>query len=182
MFQTAIATRENSKFYYTKGIDGILNEIEVQNISDKELFQRLDIEFNQGNTVNLDLKNTLMPDLISSSDDFYLYEEMSKDGNYIGQGTVSGKVLLLDNYSNQPYDLDNKIVAIPAADPGWDWIFNYKIKSLITQYGGPNSHMAIRCAEHNIPAILGVGENNFSILSTSQSVSIDFSNESFAIV
>ena len=182
MFQTAIATRENSKFYYTKGIDGILNEIEEQNISDEELFQRLNIEFSQENTINLDLKNTLMPDLISSSDDFYLYEEMSKDGNYIGQGTVSGKVLLLDNYSNQPYDLDNKIVVIPAADPGWDWIFNYKIKSLITQYGGPNSHMAIRCAEHNIPAILGVGENNFSMISTSQSLSIDFSNESFAIV
>ena len=182
MFQTAIATRENSKFYYTKGIDGILNEIDKQNISDEELFQRLNIEFNQENTINLDLKNTLMPDLISSSDDFYLYEEMSKDGNYIGQGTVSGKVLLLDNYSNQPYDLDNKIVVIPAADPGWDWIFNYKIKSLITQYGGPNSHMAIRCAEHNIPAILGVGESNFSMISTSQSLSIDFSNESFAIV
>ena len=182
MFQTAIATRENSKFYYTKGIDGILNEIEKQNLSDKKFFQRLGIGFNEENTINLNLKNTLMPDLISSSDDFYLYEEMSKNGNYIGQGTVSGKVLLLDNYSNQPYDLDNKIVAIPAADPGWDWIFNYKIKSLITQYGGPNSHMAIRCAEHNIPAILGVGENNFSMISTSQSLSIDFSNESFAIV
>ena len=182
MFQTAIATRENSKFYYTKGIDGILNEIEKQNLSDKKFFQRLGIGFNEENTINLNLKNTLMPDLISSSDDFYLYEEMSKNGNYIGQGTVSGKVLLLDNYSNQPYDLDNKIVAIPAADPGWDWIFNYKIKSLVTQYGGPNSHMAIRCAEHNIPAILGVGENNFSMISTSQSLSIDFSNESFAIV
>jgi phosphohistidine swiveling domain-containing protein len=181
MFQTAIATRENSKFYYTKGIDGILNEIK-ENISDEEFFQLLNIEFNEENTINLNLKNTLMPDLISSSDDFYLYEEMSKDGNYIGQGRVSGEVLLLDNYSNQHYDLDNKIVAIPAADPGWDWIFNYKIKSLITQYGGPNSHMAIRCAEHNIPAVLGVGESNFSMISTSQSLSIDFSNESFAIV
>ena len=107
---------------------------------------------------------------------------MSKEGNYIGQGTVSGEILLRDHHSNQPYDLDNKIVVIPAVDPGWDWIFNYKIKSLITQYGGPNSHMAIRCAEHRIPAILGIGENNFSIISTSQSVSIDFSNESFAIV
>ena len=181
MFQTAIATRENSKFYYTKGIDGILNEIK-ENISDEEFFQLLNIEFNEENTINLNLKNTLMPDLISSSDDFYLYEEMSKDGNYIGQGRVSGEVLLLDNYSNRHYDLDNKIVAIPAADPGWDWIFNYKIKSLITQYGGPNSHMAIRCAEHNIPAVLGVGESNFSMISTSQSLSIDFSNESFAIV
>ena len=42
--------------------------------------------------------------------------------------------------------------------------------------------MAIRCAEHNIPAILGVGESNFSMISASQSLSIDFSNESFAIV
>ena len=72
-----------------------------------------------------------------------------------------GTFLLIDDEANRPENLDNKIVVIPAADPGWDWIFNYKIKSLITKYGGPNSHMAIRCAEHNIPAILGVGENNF---------------------
>ncbi len=182
MFQKGISTRENSKFYYTKGIDGILNEVSEKNTSDRELFDLLDIEFNEENTSDMRLKNVLMPDLITSNEDFYFYEEMSKNGNYIGQGTVIGDVLLIDNEANRPNNLENKIVVIPAADPGWDWIFNYKIKSLITKYGGPNSHMAIRCAEHNIPAILGVGENNFTVISNSKSLNIDFSNERFSNV
>ena len=182
MFQEGISTRENSKFYYTKGIDGILNEVGEKNTSDRELFDLLDIEFNEENTSDMRLMNVLMPDLITSSEDFYFYEEMSKNGNYIGQGTVIGDVLLIDNEANRPNNLENKIVVIPAADPGWDWIFNYKIKSLVTKYGGPNSHMAIRCAEHNIPAILGVGENNFTVISNSKSLEIDFSNEGFSNV
>ena len=182
MFQEGISTRENSKFYYTKGIDGILNEIGEKNTSDRELFDLLDIEFNEENTSDMRLKNVLMPDLITSNEDFYFYEEMSKNGNYIGQGTVIGDVLLIDSEANRPNNLENKIVVIPAADPGWDWIFNYKIKSLVTKYGGPNSHMAIRCAEHNIPAILGVGENNFTVISNSKSLKIDFSNEGFSNV
>ena len=182
MFQEGISTRENSKFYYTKGIDGILNEVGEKNTSDRELFDLLDIEFNEENTSDMRLKNVLMPDLITSNEDFYFYEEMSKNGNYIGQGTVIGDVLLIDNEANRPNNLENKIVVIPAADPGWDWIFNYKIKSLVTKYGGPNSHMAIRCAEHNIPAILGVGENNFTVISNSKSLNIDFSNEGFSNV
>ena len=182
MFQKGISTRENSKFYYTKGIDGILNEVSEKNTSDRELFDLLDIEFNEENTSDMRLKNVLMPDLITSNEDFYFYEEMSKNGNYIGQGTVIGDVLLIDDEANRPNNLENKIVVIPAADPGWDWIFNYKIKSLVTKYGGPNSHMAIRCAEHNIPAILGVGENNFMVISNSKSLEIDFSNEGFSNV
>ena len=182
MFQEGISTRENSKFYYTKGIDGILNEVGEKNTSDRELFDLLDIEFNEENTSDMKLMNVLMPDLITSSENFYFYEEMNKNGNYIGQGTVIGDVLLIDNEANRPNNLENKIVVIPAADPGWDWIFNYKIKSLVTKYGGPNSHMAIRCAEHNIPAILGVGENNFTVISNSKSLEIDFSNEGFSNV
>ena len=182
MFQEGISTREDSKFYYTKGIDGILNEVGEKNTSDRELFDLLDIEFNEENTSDMRLKNVLMPDLITSNEDFYFYEEMSKNGNYIGQGTVIGDVLLIENEANRPNNLENKIVVIPAADPGWDWIFNYKIKSLVTKYGGPNSHMAIRCAEHNIPAILGVGENNFTVISNSKSLKIDFSNEGFSNV
>ena len=182
MFQLAVSTRENSKFYYTKGIDGILNEIEEKDISDRELFQLLDFEYNDINTFNQKIVDTLMPDVVTSSDDFYAYEEMNKDGNYIGQGTVTGEILFLDGTENNRNNLDNKIIVIPAADPGWDWIFNYKIKSLITEFGGPNSHMAIRCAEHNIPAILGIGEKNFLAILNSKNLVVDFSNENFTIL
>ena len=182
MFQLAVSTRENSKFYYTKGIDGILNEIKEKGTSDRELFQMLGFEYNDINTFNPEISDTLMPDVITSSDDFYAYEEMNKNGNYIGQGTVTGEILFLDSIEINKNNLDNKIIVIPAADPGWDWIFNYKIKSLITEFGGPNSHMAIRCAEHNIPAILGIGEKNFSAILNSKNLAVDFSNENFTIL
>ena len=182
MFQLAVSTRENSKFYYTKGIDGILNEIKEKGTSDSELFQMLGFEYNDINTFNPEISDTLMPDVITSSDDFYAYEEMNKNGNYIGQGTVTGEILFLDSIEINKNNLDNKIIVIPAADPGWDWIFNYKIKSLITEFGGPNSHMAIRCAEHNIPAILGIGEKNFSAILNSKNLAVDFSNENFTIL
>ena len=52
----------------------------------------------------------------------------------------------------------DKIVLIENADPGFDFLFSYKIKGLITKYGGANSHMAIRCMELGLPAIIGSGD------------------------
>ena len=54
--------------------------------------------------------------------------------------------------------ISNKIIAIPNADPGFDWIFSHNIAGLISQFGGANSHMAIRCAELGIPAAIGIGD------------------------
>jgi phosphoenolpyruvate-protein kinase (PTS system EI component) len=58
-------------------------------------------------------------------------------------------------------NIENKIVCIESADPGYDFIFNHKINGLITAFGGPNSHMSIRCNEFNIPAAIGIGEKKF---------------------
>ena len=57
--------------------------------------------------------------------------------------------------------LNNKIICIENADPGYDFIFNHKINGLITAFGGPNSHMSIRCNEFSIPAAIGIGEKKF---------------------
>ena len=54
--------------------------------------------------------------------------------------------------------MENKIVIIENADPGYDWIFSKNINGLITRFGGVASHMAIRCAEFKIPAAIGCGE------------------------
>ena len=61
-------------------------------------------------------------------------------------------------------ELENKIILIPNADPGFDWIFSHSISGLITIYGGSNSHMAIRSAEFGIPAAIGIGEIKFKDL------------------
>ena len=55
-------------------------------------------------------------------------------------------------------NINGNIVFIPNADPGFDWIFSHNPSGLITAWGGANSHMAIRAAELQIPAVLGVGE------------------------
>jgi phosphoenolpyruvate-protein kinase (PTS system EI component) len=64
-------------------------------------------------------------------------------------------------------------VCIENADPGYDFLFNKNIKGLITKYGGQNSHMAIRCAELNLPALIGVGEVNYNKIINNKSIRID---------
>ena len=54
--------------------------------------------------------------------------------------------------------IDGRIVLIPNADPGYDWLLARPIAGLVTMYGGANSHMAVRAAELSLPAAIGVGE------------------------
>ncbi|MAF95821.1 MAG: pyruvate phosphate dikinase [Rhodospirillaceae bacterium] len=70
-------------------------------------------------------------------------------------------------------DIDGSIVLIESADPGFDWIFSYDIRGLITMYGGANSHMAIRCAEFGLPAAIGCGERLFETLAKAPVVELN---------
>ena len=71
--------------------------------------------------------------------------------------------------------MNNRIVLIEGADPGYDWIFSQNIAGLITKYGGANSHMAIRCAEFGIPAAIGWGEQRYNAIKNSKQVHLDCS-------
>ena len=123
-----------------------------------------------------------MPDILTTSTDFYMYEEYSKNGNYIGSNNVSGKVAYLESSDIKTKNLTGKIVVISSADPGWDWIFNYNIAALVTEFGGPNSHMAIRCAEHDKPAVLGIGTSNFNKVIDANKINIEFNKEIINII
>ena len=68
---------------------------------------------------------------------------------------------------------------IESADPGFDWIFGKGVAGLITVYGGVNSHMAIRANELGLPAIIGVGDQQFQILKSKSSVFIDCLNKRY---
>jgi len=67
------------------------------------------------------------------------------------------------------------VVCIENADPGFDWIFTRGIRGLVTKYGGPNSHMAIRCAEMGITAAIGCGDLLFEQVARSGWIEIDSS-------
>lgn len=176
--------REKAKFEFTKTIDQLFqiiifflnkygikrNDIEfldlqvllnaMTHLDHKEL--RLIVKDNiNHNKKELNITNKIsLPDLIVSDDDCYHHSIKSMRGNYITNKILIGQIYDLKK-NLKKLDLKNKIVFIENADPGYDFIFNYNIKGLITMYGGPNSHMSIRCNELNIPAVIGIGKKEF---------------------
>ena len=101
----------------------------------------------------------ILPDVIYDPLQLKCIEIWEARPNFITSECVTGDILLLENYENEDHedvaDVQDKIVVLPKADPGYDWIFAKGIKGFITKYGGVASHMAIRCAEFNIPAAIG---------------------------
>lgn len=96
-----------------------------------------------------------MPPLIISDRDVLAFEVTTCEPNFITQGcTIAAPKLLSSNGA----DLTGRIIFIPNADPGYDWIFSKGIAGLVTMYGGVNSHMAIRAGELGIPSVIGAGE------------------------
>jgi glutamine kinase len=117
-----------------------------------------------------------LPPLIFSELDFVQVPSYIATPNYVTDSIVSGEVVLPDKMPGD-VNINDKIVVIEKADPGYDWIFTKKIKALITKYGGAASHMAIRCAEFNIPAAIGCGEIIFTQVTKSESVLLDCRNK-----
>lgn len=97
-----------------------------------------------------------LPSIIVQPEDVYSFFLLSEEPNYITQKSITADVAQINEF-----DLEGKIVFIQAADPGYDFLFSKRIGGLVTQFGGANSHMAIRCAELGIPAIIGAGESNY---------------------
>ena len=93
--------------------------------------------------------------------------------NFIGNFSISKKILLIDKNYTRSKILKDKIIIIESADPGYDWIFSKKIAGLITMFGGANSHMAIRTSELNLPAAIGVGKKKFLQMQQSNYVKLD---------
>lgn len=115
-----------------------------------------------------------LPQLIAERSDIYHFYLGSVEPNFVTRSAVTSIVVLERDFPH--VDLSSKIVFIESADPGYDWLFSRNIAGLITLYGGANSHMAIRCAELSIPAVIGCGEQNFGNWSKSKKLEIDCAN------
>ena len=121
-----------------------------------------------------------LPVLIDSSSHFFCFERHSSQPNFVGSGNVVSQAAVLDGISDT--QLSGKIVIISQADPGYDWLFGYNISGLITQYGGANSHMAIRSAELGLPAAIGVGEKIYEDLRSAKIIELDCLNQILRVV
>ena len=121
-----------------------------------------------------------LPEVILDKNDIYEFSENSNKPNFFGSTSVSAETTYLQNKSK--INLKEKIVLINSADPGFDFIFNHNIKGLITEFGGANSHMSIRCSKLNIPAAIGVGSNNFVKLANAKRLNLNPVEEKIDIV
>lgn len=113
-----------------------------------------------------------LPPLLCQQEDFVVFQYPATQANFIGNRSVMAECVDLDNKS-EDIDLTGRIVMIPQADPGYDWLFGRRIGGLITMYGGANSHMAIRAAEFGLPAAIGVGEVRYRSLTSAKELELN---------
>lgn len=116
-----------------------------------------------------------LPTCIRSEANVFNFHEGQDRPNFQGTGLLQGVTQTI--VGHQRNALKNSILLIESADPGYDWIFEHSPLALVTCYGGPHSHMSIRCAEKNIPCVLGCGSSAYAQLSAQTSLIIDFDGQ-----
>ncbi len=176
--RSAIQAREKSKFIFTRNLSLSLDTLIAYGHQDLGLSRKevgymkwADIaDLRTGHTDKAAVKKLVhrrmkedrnkqlvkLPSFIKSESDFYGFEQIHSIPNFITHECVIAEAITIEKSDKNK--LNNKIVLIPNADPGFDWLFRYEIAGLITKYGGANSHMAIRCAEISLPAAIGTGD------------------------
>ena len=189
--QEAIEWRERSKFEFSKNVSDVLELLVELGASigfTREDMSYVDIRAIQELYVGpADLKevveksivagreryaqtlHTTLPPLIVNANDIWAFETPAAFPNFVTQLRTKGKVVSASDRAN----LVGAIVCIPSADPGYDWLFGYSIAGLVTEWGGANSHMAIRAGELGIPAIIGAGQVLYKLWSTASALEID---------
>jgi len=123
----------------------------------------------------------LLPPILFSKNDFEIIPSYIVKPNFITKKSVTAELVYLDDFNTMP-NLEQKIILIENADPGYDWIFTKNPAGLITKYGGIASHMSIRCAEISLPAAIGCGEILFEQLVLSSMLLLDCENNQIVIL
>lgn len=115
-----------------------------------------------------------LPPVILSPDDVRTFRIPASRPSFITSASARAPARVLRaGAAARRQDVEGRIVAILNADPGFDYLFSLGIRGLVTAFGGPNSHMAIRAAEFRLPAVIGIGEHAFTQLADGAMVEID---------
>ena len=198
--KNSLVGRESIKFEFTKNLSDALELIvkgaeklgftrdDVSNLDYKTILQcisKSEFESKQllkrkiNSQINKKFLNNflVLPPILFSEKDFDVISYYESKPNFISKQQIMGNTINLKSQKKILPNLDNKIILIENADPGYDWIFTKNPKGLVTKYGGVASHMAIRCEEIGLPAVIGCGELLFEQLIISSKIMIDCKNE-----
>ena len=200
----AIEGREYVKFLFTRHLSQILKYIEE--LGGKYKIKKSDLAYIDIQKIislyasldHRDLKNILktdikknkefythtkaikLPNIIVNKEDILAFFLNENEPNFITLKRIKAAVINEKNILSS--NVKGKIICIKSADPGYDYLFSKNIGGLITCYGGANSHMAIRCAELGIPAVIGCGENSFTKFCSKKNLEIDAANKQVIIL
>jgi hypothetical protein len=112
------------------------------------------------------------PDLFYQKDQLLCFELQSPTGYFINSTSLQGPVVYYDSREQTVPQLRDAIVVIERMEPGMDWVFAEQPRCIITRFGGPNSHLAIRCFETKTSAVLGISEQKFQALRKANKASV----------
>jgi adenylylsulfate kinase-like enzyme/phosphohistidine swiveling domain-containing protein len=124
-------------------------------------------------------RNLVLPPIIASPDEVFAFHLPPSQPNFITRKSVTAPVA---SVGDPPETFAGRILFVPSADPGFDWIFTRNISGFVTQFGGANSHMAIRAAELGIPAVIGAGETLFGRWQTARKLCLDCTNQKVLVI
>ena len=124
-------------------------------------------------------RNLVLPPMIASPDEVFAFHLPPSQPNFITRKSVTAPVA---SVSDPPESFAGRILFVPSADPGFDWIFTRDISGFVTQFGGANSHMAIRAGELGIPAVIGAGETLFRRWQTARKLCLDCTNQKVLVI
>jgi glutamine kinase len=197
----AIEGREYAKFVFTKSLSDALvliqklgkeNGMESEDLSyanintihqlyssSESTKQLLDASIKTGRQSYMKTCALTLPPLITCSEDIRSFKLPKNEPNFITLRSTKGMVVKEDVLKDQ---LQNNVLLIPSADPGYDWIFSHGIGGFITMYGSANSHMAIRAGELGIPAVIGAGEFLYQQWSSADFIEVDCANKQVRIL
>ena len=198
-----IEGREYGKFVFTRNLSKVLQLIgelgetyhfsredcaymNIQNIrelymSAKDIERSIRHSITRGKEEYEVTKSLTLPPVIMQAEDVWKFYYPDTETNFITLGCASGDCVVLESGTVKE-NITGKILLIPSADPGYDWIFAHGICGFVTEYGGANSHMAIRAGELGIPAAIGVGEQKFEELKNALKIEIDAGNKRLNIL
>jgi hypothetical protein len=198
----AIAGREEGKFVFTKALSAALEHLaefgaaydftrdDLAHVRITDLLACDDLladvpaylarRVHEGREAYHVTQGVCLPGHIVGAADFGCFEQRAAEPNFVTQLAVEGAVVAAGLAPTA--DVEDRIVLIPSADPGYDWLLARRVRGLVTMFGGANSHMAVRAAELQLPAAIGVGELLYESLAPALVIRLDCASRTITAV